>query len=92
MDTVLRGREKALVYRERAAKSYRVSAYFISKIIADQPIRILSLLIYVRSTASHRASATRICVCPSAASCGVIPSCSCDDPLERYINSDANEF
>lgn len=35
-----------MVFRERAAKSYRVSAYFLAKQIADQPLRIASLLIY----------------------------------------------
>lgn len=39
-------KEKAMVFRERASKSYRVSAYFIAKVLADQPIRILSLILY----------------------------------------------
>ena len=39
-------KEKAMVFRERASKSYRVSAYFVAKVLADQPIRILSLILY----------------------------------------------
>lgn len=35
-----------MVFRERAAKSYRVSAYYLAKQIADQPVRIASLLLY----------------------------------------------
>lgn len=39
-------KEMAMIFRERGAKSYRVSAYFIAKVFADQPVRILSLLLY----------------------------------------------
>ena len=37
--------ERPIVFRERASKSYRVSAYFLSKLVAEQPLRILSTLV-----------------------------------------------
>lgn len=38
--------EKAIVNRERSSKSYRVSAYFLSKVLAETPLRILAALIF----------------------------------------------
>ena len=38
--------ERAIIYRERAAKTYHVLPYFVSKLIAEQPVRVLSTLIF----------------------------------------------
>ena len=37
--------ERAIIFRERASKSYQVSSYFLAKLVAEQPLRILSTLV-----------------------------------------------
>lgn len=38
--------EKAIVSRERAGKMYHVSAYYLAKVVAEMPFRLLGNMIY----------------------------------------------
>ncbi|KAK9806141.1 hypothetical protein WJX72_003105 [[Myrmecia] bisecta] len=39
--------EKSVVNRERAAKSYRVSPYYLTKLLAESPTRLLQTILFV---------------------------------------------
>eukprot|EP00850_Spirogloea_muscicola_P001102 SM000004S14972 [mRNA] locus=s4:536113:537672:+ [translate_table: standard] len=39
--------ERAIITRERSANSYRVSAYYPGKVVAEWPLRIMGIAIYV---------------------------------------------
>ncbi|KAK9828718.1 hypothetical protein WJX72_001697 [[Myrmecia] bisecta] len=39
--------EKAIVNRERAAKSYRVSPYYLTKLLAESPARLVQTILFV---------------------------------------------
>ncbi len=38
--------EKQVVNRERASKTYRVSSYYVSKMISEAPLRVVFTLIF----------------------------------------------